>query len=149
MGTKIHFVTDGVGIPLRALLSPAQQHDATLFTDVVDAARLPRTAWRAHQLPACLVADKGYDSEPLRSWIRRRHMQPVIPRRAYTDPPRPNPDFDREAYKGRNVVERCASWLKECRRLLTRFEKLAVNYLAMVALAMIQRYLRLLFSDTP
>ncbi len=115
----------------------------------MDAARLPRTAWRAHQLPGCLVADKGYDSEPLRIWTRRRHMQPVIPRRTYSETARPNPDFDSDLYKRRNVIERCGSWLKECRRVLTRFEKLAVNYLAMVGLAMIERYLRMLFSDTP
>lgn len=43
-----------------------------------------------------------------------------------------------------NVVERCISWLKECRRVATRYEKLACHYLAMVELAMIQRCLRLL-----
>lgn len=134
---------------MAATLTPAQSHDAPQFAAVIDAARLPRTTWRAHQLPSCLVADKGYDSEPLRAWIRRRHMQPVIPRRAYSEPPRPNPDFDRELYRERNVVERCASWLKECRRIQTRYEKLAVNYLAMIGLAMIERYLRMLFSDGP
>jgi len=149
LGTKVHFVTDGAGTPLAALLSPAQQHDATLFIDVVETARMPRTSWRSRELPSRLVADKGYDSDPLRAWTRRRHMQPVIPRRSYCGSTRPNPDFDRKAYRSRNVVERCASWLKECRRVLTRFEKLAVNYLAMVGLAMIQRYLRLLFSDGP
>jgi transposase len=149
LGTKVHFVTDGAGTPLAALLSPAQQHDATLFVDVIEAARMRRTGRRSHELPSCLVADKGYDSDPLRTWTRRRHMQPVIPRRSHSGATRPNPDFDREAYRGRNVVERCTSWLKECRRVLTRFEKLAVNYLAMVGLAMIQRYLRMLFSDRP
>ena len=55
--------------------------------------------------------------------------------------------FDREAYKDRNVVERCVGWLKECRRILTRFEKLAVNYLAMIKVAMIERLLRIGLSD--
>ncbi len=52
--------------------------------------------------------------------------------------------FDKEKYRQRNVVERCVSWLKECRRVATRYEKLAVNYLGMVDLAIIQRLLRLL-----
>ena len=43
-----------------------------------------------------------------------------------------------------NVVERCIGWLKRCRRVGTRYEKLAVHYLGMVKLAMIQRCLRLL-----
>jgi transposase len=57
-------------------------------------------------------------------------------------------NFDRKRYRRRCTIEQCIGWLKECRRLGTRFEKLAVNYLAMVHLAFIQRYLRILFSDT-
>jgi len=63
---------------------------------------------------------------------------------------RRNPRFDREAYRRRNVVERCVNWLKENRRLETRHDKLAVNFLAMAKLAMIRRCLRLLDSpDRP
>jgi transposase len=40
--------------------------------------------------------------------------------------------FDKETYRGRSVIECCIGWLKECRRLATRFEKLALYYLAMV-----------------
>ena len=47
--------------------------------------------------------------------------------------------------RGRHVVEQCVGWLKEFRRIGTRFEKLAVNFLAMIHLAMIKRYLKLLF----
>jgi len=50
--------------------------------------------------------------------------------------------FDREAYRRRNVVERCVGWLKEWRRIATRFEKLALNFLAMLKLAIIEQYLR-------
>ncbi len=57
---------------------------------------------------------------------------------------RRNPRFDAEAYRRRNIVERCILWLKENRRLATRFEKLAVNFLAMVKLAMIRRCFRLI-----
>jgi transposase len=60
---------------------------------------------------------------------------------------RPNPRFDRAAYRQRNIIERVVGWLKEQRRLATRFEKLAVNFHAMVKLAMIQRCLRLLHSS--
>ena len=53
--------------------------------------------------------------------------------------------FDRQAYRNRCVVEHCVGWLKENRRIGTRFEKLAVNFLAMLQLAIIKRYLKLLF----
>ena len=63
---------------------------------------------------------------------------------------RRNPRFDKATYRRRNVVERCVGWLKESRRLATRFEKLAVNFLAMVRLAMIRRCFRMLESpDRP
>ena len=57
--------------------------------------------------------------------------------------------FSASIYKGRNVVERCVGWLKQNRRLSTRYEKLAVHYLSMIKLAFIDRYLRLIEpSDT-
>jgi transposase len=60
----------------------------------------------------------------------------VIPPKKQRGHPRPgrpisyNPDH----YRGRNVVERCVGWLKECRALATRYEKLALNYLGLVKL---------------
>ncbi len=58
------------------------------------------------------------------------------------------PLFDKLSYGRRAAIENCVGWLKECRRIVTRFEKLAVSYLGMLKLAMIERYLRLLeFSD--
>ena len=52
--------------------------------------------------------------------------------------------IDRAAYRRRDVVEQCAGWLKECRRVLTRYEQYAVNYVAVLKLAFVERYLRLL-----
>lgn len=52
--------------------------------------------------------------------------------------------LDKKKYRGRNVVKRCIGWLKEYRRLATRYKKLATHYLAIVKLAMIQRCLRVL-----
>jgi transposase len=58
--------------------------------------------------------------------------------------PRP---FDRPKYRQRNVIERRFGWLKENRRLMTRFDKLAKSYGAMASLACVMRRLQLLFSD--
>ena len=86
----------------------------------------------------------------MRRYLRRRKIQAVIPTR--TDQRR-RPGFDKEAYRRRNVVERCVNWLKESRALATRFDKLAVNYVATVKLAILQLYLRKLAphdsSDRP
>ena len=67
---------------------------------------------------------------PRRSRGKRRRGRPL--------------SYDRVRYRNRNVVERCLGWLKECRALATRFEKLAVHYLWLVHLAIIERYLRIL-----
>lgn len=56
--------------------------------------------------------------------------------------------LDTDTYHRRNVIERSISWLKQARRIATRYEKLALNFLAMLKLAMIQRYLRIHLRDT-
>lgn len=97
--------------------------------------------------PKKLAGDKGYSCERVRRWLRRHKVRPVIPRRSNAHR---QEALDRVAYRGRNVVERCVNWLKENRRLGTRYEKLAVNFLAMAKLAMIRRYFRILdSSDRP
>jgi transposase len=98
--------------------------------------------------PRKLAADKGYSVKGLRDWLKRQRIKPVIPHKANETARRDRRvKFDREAYRGRAVVEQCVGWLKECRRIGTRFEKLAVNFHGMLQLAMISRYLNLLFSD--
>ena len=97
--------------------------------------------------PRKLAGDRGYSYESVRRWLRRHKVVLVIPSKS--NQPQQD-DFDREAYRGRNVVERCVNWMKENRRLGTRYEKLAVNFLAMAKLAMIRRYFRILnSSDRP
>jgi transposase len=68
---------------------------------------------------------------------------PVIPSRS--DQPE-NPDFDREAYRGRNLVERLVGQLKQFRRVATRYEKLGPHYLAFVQIASVVVWLRTSFD---
>lgn len=90
--------------------------------------------------PDAVAGDKGYSYPRIRHWLRRRGIEAVIPTRSN----QPRERLDRVKYRGRNVVERCIGWLKESRRVATRYEKLATHYLAMVKLAIIQRCLRLM-----
>jgi hypothetical protein len=80
---------------------------------------------------------------------RDHHIAAVIPARQLHYPRlgRP-PQLAYAAYKRRNVIERCIGWLKHARRIATRYEKTAVNFLAMLKLAMIQRYFRIQLRDT-
>jgi len=91
-----------------------------------------------------MAGDKGYDIPRIRRWLRRRGIKAVIPEKSKPHGRKPGrpPVLDRDAYRRRNVIERCMGWLKQARRIAMRFEKTAVNFLAMLELAMIQRYLR-------
>lgn len=107
---------------------------------------IPQRRGRPRTRPKQVAGDKGYDARRIRDWLRQRGIRPVIPPRKRLGRRRPGRpvSYDRLAYRARNVVERCIGWLKECRSIATRFEKLAVNYCGLVAVAMIQRYLRIL-----
>lgn len=87
-----------------------------------------------------MACDKAYSNMRIRNWLVEHRIEDVIPTRSDQDR---RPSFDREKYRCRNVVERCIAWLKEARRIATRYEKLAVNFLAMIKFAMMDRYLRL------
>jgi len=52
--------------------------------------------------------------------------------------------FDKEQYRKRNIVERVIGWLKEFRRVFSRYEKSAKNFGGMIRLGFIQRYLKTL-----
>jgi transposase len=144
-GTKLHLVVDGHGIPLSATLTAGQRHESQQVAAVLGRIRLPHAAGgRPRTRPSVLTGDKGYSYAPVRRYLRRRGIRPVIPTRSNQ---RPNPQFDRATYRRRSIVECVVGWLKESRRLATRYEKLAVNFLAMVKLAMLQRCLRVLYSS--
>ena len=141
-------VTDGRGLPLVADVTAGQRHESKQVEAVLDQVRIPNRRGRPRCRPVKLAGDKGYSYPRVRAWLRRRGIRAVIPRRKDQRPDDGRVKFDREAYRRRAVVEQCVGWLKECRAVATRFDKLAVNYLATVKLAMIQRYLRLLTRES-
>ena len=88
--------------------------------------------------PARVAGDKGYSSPTVRRYLKERRIGAVIPTKADEVP---DPTFDRVAYRERNVVERLINRLKQWRRIATRYEKRAANYLAMLTLAAILLWL--------
>lgn len=79
-----------------------------------------------------VVADKGYDANSLRKVLRERAMVPVIPGRSNR---KRKIDYDKERYKSRHLIENAFCRLKDFRRVATRYDKLARNFLSAVALA--------------
>lgn len=142
-GTKLHLVTDGHGLPLQVVASAGQRHECLFAEPVLSATQVRCANGRCRCRPRRVAGDKGYSYPHVRDYLKRRRIKPVIPTRS--DQPR-EPDFDRETYRRRNVVERCVGWLKENRRLGTRHEKLAVSFTAMAKWAIVRRYFRVLDS---
>jgi len=142
--SKIHVLCDGRGNPLHFELTAGQTHEAAAFdrvlcgadTQLFDADGEP-IAW-----PLALAGDKGYRADWIDEYLLTLSITPVIPSKRNEDRDARAVAFDEDAYRDRNIVERLIGWLKECRRIFSRFEKTAKNFAGMIRLAFIQRYLR-------
>jgi putative transposase len=110
----------GNGCPVRLRLTGGERHD-------MDQAEVLLAGFQ----PQYVVADKAYDSDPLRRQIRRQGAKPVIPARRGIR----RRHYDRARYKLRNVVERFFNRLKHFRRVATRYDKTDPNYNGFVCLA--------------
>ena len=93
---------------------------------------------RPRKRPQRLVADKAYGSRAFRQFLRRRGIRITLPRKANE---RRRGSFDKAVYRERNQVERFFNRLKQNRRIATRYEKRAINYLAMITIACILMWL--------
>jgi len=92
--------------------------------------------------PVALAGDKGYRAEWIDDYLIALGITPVIPSKENQEREARAIPFDQQAYRDRNIVERLIGWLKECRRIFSRFEKTAKNFAGMIKMAFIQRYLK-------
>lgn len=123
--SKIHGLTDAAGRPRVLLLSPGNISDMTMAPALIEAA-----SGRFDKL----IADRGYDSNAIRAAIQANDAEVVIPATRSRKAPIP---YDRDVYRTRNLVERLWCRLKDWRRIATRYDKIAANYMAGVFLAAI------------
>lgn len=142
--TKIHILCDGHGLPLHFHLTPGQTHESiALDTLLVGAdANLFDGEGEPIAWPVALGGDKGYRADWIDEYLIGLGMDPVIPSKENEDREARPVEFDKHLYRCRNIVERLIGWLKESRRIFSRFEKTAKNFGAMIKLAFIQQYLR-------
>ena len=127
-GTKIHLAVESLGLPLEIRLSPGQDADITHAETLLGDHR-----------PGAVLGDKGYDSDAFAKSVEGRGAAVVIPPRSNRTAPR---EYDAVVYKERNKVERCINRLKQFRRVATRYEKTARNFLGMVLFAAITLWLQ-------
>jgi transposase len=145
LSTKIHVLGDGAGRPLHFHLTAGQAHEAPALKPLLEAADAAVVDGEGEPVawPVMLAGDKGYRAEWIDQWLIERGIQPVIPSKENEDRDARLVEFDKEAYRRRNIIERLIGWLKEYRRVFSRFEKTAKNYAGMIKLAFIMRYFRI------
>lgn len=129
--TKVHALVDARGLPIVLKLTPGQAHDGRSAADML------ATLGEGD----VLLADRAYDSDALRLELEARGAWANIK-------PMPNrkrrPAFSTFLYRYRNLVERFFSKLKHFRAVATRFEKYSANYLALVKLAAVKIWMRVM-----
>jgi transposase len=116
-------LVNGLGMPVELRLTPGQAADIT-----------EAEALLADHDFAAAIGDKGFDSNKLIAYVKSRGAEAVIPPRSNLNDQR---EFDRHLYKERNLVERFISRIKQYRRVATRYEKTARNFLGFVQVAAI------------
>lgn len=120
--TKVHALTDTAGSPIAFTLTPGHTHDLEGAAALLEKVPTPKQ----------LIADRAYDVRRLRDWLAERGCEAVIP----PNPTRKHPhDYDRKAYKTRNLIERMFCRLKDFRRIATRYDKRADTFLSAVLIA--------------
>ena len=137
-GTKIHLATDGSGLPLNIVLSRGQAHESQFALRLLDGIGVQRQNGSMKRRGYAVLADKAYSGHALRNELKRKGIKAVILRKSNEKLALDGrSQLDRETYRNRNVVERCFGRLKEYRRIATRYDKTARNYLEMVKLGCI------------
>jgi transposase len=116
LGSKHHVITDARGIPLAVILTAANVNDVQELLPLVD--QIPPVRGKPghpRQKPDRVQGDRGYDSEPHRKKLRKRGIEPVIPKR--------NTEHGSGLGIYRWVVERTLAWFHQFRRLRVRYER--------------------------
>jgi transposase len=126
-------------------LTAGQDHESTALKPLLEGAdaRLYDGDGEPIAWPVALGGDKGYRADWIDEYLLDLGIRPVIPSKENEDRGARPVKFDRRTYRRRNIIERLIGWLKECRRVFSRFEKTAKNFGGFLKMAFIQRYLRL------
>src|SRR6516225_1817840 len=124
-GTKWMVVVDGRGLPLGNYLHSASPAEVRLAETTLAAIRVGRIhhAGRPRQKPMRVIADKAYDSDPLRDRLRRRGIELICPHKKNRVRAATQDGRALRRYQRRWIVERTNAWLGNFRRLVVRYDR--------------------------
>ena len=125
---KVHAACDAHGLPLHFILTGGQTADCTQAIPLLK-----------NISAGAVLADKAYDTNALRDWLKVRNIKAVIPPKSNR---KDDIDYDFWHYKERHAIECLFGKLKYYRRISTRYEKKAINYMGMLCLASVFLWLR-------
>ena len=129
-------VVDGQGIPLGSLLASASPAEVKLAEETLEAINVPRPGrGRPKKRPKRLIADKAYDSDPLREQLKHLKIDLIVPHRSNRKKPKTQDGRKLRRYRKRWRVERTFAWLGNFRRLVVRYERHIQTYRAFFHLA--------------
>lgn len=126
--TKFHLATDALGNALRFILTGGERNDITQATQLIE-----------NFAADYVIADKGYDAEAFVLKLREQNAEAIIPSRRNHKVQR---EIDKHLYKERHLIENQIGKLKQFRRVFSRFDKLARNYLSFIYFASTVIWLR-------
>jgi transposase len=131
-------VVDGQGIPLGSTLASASPSEFKLAEETLETVKVPRNGrGRPKKRPLRLIADKGYDSDPLRKRLKAFKIDLIVPHRRNRKRPKLQDGRKLRRYRKRWKIERTFAWLGNYRRLLVRHERQIEMYRAFFHLACI------------
>ena len=129
-------VVDGQGIPLGSHLASASPAEVKLAEAALESIRVPRKGrGRPRQRPQRLIADRGYDSDPLRKRLKALKIELIAPHRRNRKKAKTQDGRKLRRYRKRWKVERTFAWLGNFRRLVVRYERHILMYRAFFHLA--------------
>jgi transposase len=135
-GTKVMAVATATSVPLAVTVDSASPHESKLVDETLAGSFLD-------ELPERLIGDKAYDSDPLDRHLAEDYgIEMIAPNRENRSPTQDGRALRR--YRRRWAVERLFAWLQWFRRLVTRYEYHADNFLGMLRLGCMKIMLRFL-----
>jgi transposase len=136
-------LVSGEGVPLGVQVAPASTGETALATPTLDELKDLKLN-RPTPFPTRVIADRGFDSDPLRDAFAQRGVLLIAPHRRNRKRPSRNDGRTLRRYRRRWIVERCFGWLHNYRRLVTRYDRTVRAFRGFLHVALIMITLRYL-----